>query len=107
MIDSDLMEIIVDYFDKCSLKYAGNSWEALAFASTELGEVYELLLDRQGGWVRNNPDDKSKFSEQKLAEELGDVIMMIMLAGYVEGVNPIQALKDKINRKLEKLNNTP
>lgn len=100
----ELIDIITDYFDKRGLVYPENSWQTMAFANTEIAEVYELLLDRDREWIRNNPEEKEKFTEERLAEELGDVIMMIMLTGYVEGVNPIQALKDKIQRKLEKLN---
>lgn len=100
----ELLDIIIDYFDKRGLVYPDNSWQALGFATTEMGEVYELLLDRDKNWIRNNPEDKPKFNKEDLSEELGDVIMMIMLAGYVEGVNPIQSLKDKIQRKLEKIN---
>lgn len=103
-METDLLDFIVEYFNKRKLVYPDTSWQALGFATTEMGEVYELLLDRDKNWIRNNPDDKPKFNKENLAEELGDVIMMIMLAGWVEGVNPIQALKDKINRKLEKIN---
>lgn len=99
----ELIDIITDYYDKRQLAYP-DVWEALAWANTELGETYELLLSRNKRWVRNNPQNKEEFSKERFAEELSDIIMMIMVAGYVEGVNPIQALKDKIKRKLEKLN---
>lgn len=102
----ELIELIEKYFNGRDLKYP-NAWESLAWAQTELGEVYEILLGWSGDWVRNNPQDHPVKTKEDFAEELGDVIMMVMMAGYVEGVNPIQALKDKINRKLEKLNNTP
>lgn len=99
----ELIDIINNYYDSGQLVYP-DVWESLAWANTELGEVYELLLSRNKQWVRNNPQDHEEFSKEKFSEELGDVIMMLMIAGYVEGVNPIQALKDKIQRKLEKLN---
>lgn len=99
----DLLDTIVDYYDKRQLTYP-DVWEALAWANTELGEVYELLLSRNKRWVRNNPEGKEEFTKERFSEELSDVLMMILVAGYVEGVNPIQSLKDKINKKLEKLN---
>jgi NTP pyrophosphatase (non-canonical NTP hydrolase) len=99
----ELIDLIEAYYNGRDLKYP-DAWQSLGWATTELGEVYELLLARDGGWVRNNPQDHDNFSKEKFSEELGDVIMMLMVAGYVEGVNPIQSLKDKINSKLEKLN---
>lgn len=99
----ELMDVIINYYNKRELVYP-DVWEAMAWANTEIGEVYELLLSRNKRWIRNNPDGKEEFTKERFAEELSDVIMMLMVAGYVEGVNPIQALKDKITRKLEETN---
>jgi hypothetical protein len=99
----ELLDIILDYYDKRGLNFP-NTWESLGWANTELGEVYEQLLAKNSNWVRNNPQDHPPFEKEKFSEEISDVIMMLMVAGYNEGVNPIQSLKDKINRKLEKLN---
>lgn len=99
----ELIDLIEQYYNGRDLKYP-DIWQSLGWANTELAEVYELLLARDGGWVRNNPQDHEGFTKDRLAEELGDTIMMLMVAGYVEGVNPIEALKNKIQRKLEKLN---
>jgi NTP pyrophosphatase (non-canonical NTP hydrolase) len=93
---------VLSYYESRQLKLP-SIWEALGFATTELGEVYELLLSRQGGWVRNNPDSKPSYSPESLSEELGDVIMMLIVAGIVEGVDPLQSLADKIDRKLEQV----
>ena len=78
-------------------------WEAMGWVGAEIGEVYEVLLSN-GGWIRNNPENHPPKDNNDLAEELGDVIFMLMLAGYSEGVNPLEALKAKMARKLEKLN---
>lgn len=77
--------------------------QAVMWAQTEIGEVCELLLARIGGWKRNNPDSHPKFSKELLAEELGDVIMMLLVAGIAEGVDPLHALRMKMRRKLEEL----
>jgi len=74
--------------------------EALMFAHTELGEVYEILLAQQGGWKRNHPEDKPGYSVEALGEELGDAIMMLIIAGVVVGTNPVEALRAKMMRKL-------
>lgn len=99
----ELKEIIENYYEIRGLKWP-DIWEALAFAHTEMSEVYEIILSRNGGWTRNHPENKPEFSKESLSEELGDSILMLLVAGYVEGVNPIQSLKDKISKKLEKIN---
>jgi NTP pyrophosphatase (non-canonical NTP hydrolase) len=78
-----------------------NVWESLAWAATEAGEVYEVLLRGDKEWVRNNKDKEGiPYLPADLAEELGDQIMMLIVAGWAEGVDPIAALKEKMRRKL-------
>jgi NTP pyrophosphatase (non-canonical NTP hydrolase) len=91
---------IEEYYEKRNLHYPTFD-EAMKWAITEVGEVYEVDLVRNPNWVRNNPEDKPEFSAEALAEELGDVIMMIMVAGMVEGVNPLGALLKKMERKMK------
>lgn len=74
--------------------------DAMKFVITELAEVYEFDLSRKT-WIRNNPDDKPSFSKEKLSEELGDAIMMLMVAGIAEGVNPLKSLYEKTQLKLK------
>lgn len=93
-----LIDKIKDYYEKRQL-LRPNIWEALGWATTELGEVYEVLLSKKN-WVRNNPEDHPQPSVDTLAEELGDVIFMLVVAGIVEGVDPIEALEKKMQRKL-------
>lgn len=93
------IELIKDYYEKRGLKWPSFS-DALKWMQTEIAEVYELDLARTGGWVRNNPDDKEAFSSERLAEELGDAIMMLIVAGIVEGVDPLSALEKKIQKRL-------
>lgn len=93
------MQLIVEYARKRQYVMP-NAMQAMAWVNTEIGEVYELLLQKEATWVRNNPDSKTPYSPQQVAEELGDVIFMIMLAGYAEGVNPLDAMKAKMERKL-------
>lgn len=97
----DIVDLVKDYYRKRGLTYPSFD-NAMKFLQTELAEVYELDLARIGGWVRNNPQNKPEFSKEKLAEELGDAIMMLIVAGLAENVNPIQALESKMQRKLGK-----
>lgn len=70
--------------------------EALMWAQTELAEVYELLLAKEGGWVRNNPDKHVAYSDEALAKELGDVILMLLVAGIAADVDPLVAMIKKM-----------
>ncbi len=79
-----------------------NEWEALGFAQTELGEVYELLLAEIPGWTRNHPEDHEGYTAERFAEELGDVMMMVMMAGMAKGVNPLDALAKKLYSKIRR-----
>lgn len=99
MMNDYLVSLIKQYYEYRGLKYP-DVWKSLAFAQTELAEVYELLLDREGGWVRNNPQNKPKFNKEDLAKELGDILMMVIVAGISEDVDPVEALKQKINKKM-------
>ncbi len=99
----DLLKIIINYYEKRGLKWPSFD-NAMKFAIAEIGEVYEIDLTRYSGWVRNNPNNKpTEFDKEKLGDELGDVIMMIMVAGIVEEVDPLAHLVRKINVKLKEL----
>ena len=103
MLTNELKDFIITYFNKRGL-IRPNFDNAMKFAITEIGEVYEIDLASYDGWIRNNPNNKpSKFTKEDIAEELGDVIMMIMVAGIAEGVDPLSALIKKMCRKLGEL----
>jgi NTP pyrophosphatase (non-canonical NTP hydrolase) len=97
---SNLAVKIKDYYEKRQLVHP-TVWEALGWVSAELGEVYEVLMSWNPKWVRNNPQDHPVKSKEDLAEELGDVIFMLVMAGLSEGVDPIEALEKKMERKLQ------
>lgn len=102
--DLSLLGRVYNYYKLRGLKFPSFD-NAMKFLQTELAEVYELDLARIGGWERNNPQNKPSFSPEKLAEELGDAIMMLIVAGIAEGVDPVDALKRKMERKLDELRN--
>ncbi len=91
-----------NYYEIRKLKKP-NVWEALGWAIAELGEVYEVLMSFSGGWVRNNPDKHPPKTKNDLAEELGDVILMLLVAGMQEGVDPLKAMEDKMNQKISEI----
>ena len=96
-----LEELILIYYEVRGL-VKPNVWKALAFADTERGEAMEILLAKDNdGWVRNNPNSKPCWDPDDFAEELGDMIMMLIMAGLAEGVFPVSALLEKMQRKLK------
>jgi len=98
----EIDKLVRSYYDKRKLKWPTFD-EAMKFVHTELGEIYELDLSRIGGFIRNHPESKPQFSKEALAEELGDAIFMLLVAGYSEGVDPLEAMQKKMRDKLEKL----
>jgi len=57
----------------------------------------EKPIAKGGGWTRNNPDDHGAYSDAAFLEELGDAIMMLLVAGVVQcRGDALQALEDKI-----------
>jgi len=98
-----LVQLIKDYYVARGLTFP-NFDNAIKFVITEIAEVLELDLDRSGTWVRNNPENKPKYNKEDMAEELGDAIFMLIVAGIADGVDPLEALTNKINRKMSKTN---
>lgn len=96
-----LEELILFYYQARGL-VKPDVWKALAFRDTELGEAMEILRAKDGDdWVRNNPEAKPGWDPDRFAEELGDAIMMLIMAGLAEGVFPVSALLEKMQRKLK------
>lgn len=96
---NQLTEDVKEYFELRGLKFP-DVWRALAFLDTEKAEALELLLAKDGGWTRNNPENKAPWDQNDFADELGDIIMMAIVTGLAEGVDPIEALEKKMDRKL-------
>lgn len=100
---NELPFVIKDFYERRGLRWP-TAWQAMAFIATEIGGAYEQLLveEVEGlGWVRNNPLNKpDRFDPQKFGEELGDAVLMLMVAGMRYGVNPLQLMLEKMERKL-------
>lgn len=94
----DWADLIGRYYDQRGLKWP-TTQQALLWAMSEVGEAANDLLQGTGGWVRNNPDTRS--GEELLndyATELGDAIMMLIVAGLVVNRNPLAYMHQKIAR---------
>ena len=91
----ELIDIIKDFYVASKLRYPTFD-DAMKFVHMELAEALEVDIARKG-YERNNPEKKPKFSKVLLEEELGDAIRMIMVAGILEGVNPLDGLIAKLS----------
>lgn len=94
-----MVELILRVWREKGLKWP-SAMQALAFATTELGEALELLLERDGGWTRNNPSDKEKFTTDRFEQELADIIMMVQVAGMDYGLDPVARLYKELESKV-------
>jgi len=94
-----MIELIRNYYEIRGLKWPTVE-QAMMLMQTRVSEVYKIIFAREEGWAKNNPDKHKAHIASVLAEELGDAIMMLIVAGIVEGVDPLAALREKIERKI-------
>jgi len=94
---------IHEYYTARGLVYP-TAEQALMWAMTELGEAADELL-RKTKWIRNNPAKETDYDNDKFVEELGDTMMMLMVAGMVSGKDPLKAMEEKIRRKINETYN--
>jgi len=102
----ELNNILKDYYETRGLVWPDFN-DAMKFVHTEIGEAYEVDLVGRN-YLRNNPENKPKpqteeFRKKMLGRELGDAIMMLQVAGMVEGCNPIRELLKKLGSKIGKV----
>lgn len=91
-----IREFIEDYYHFRGLVWP-DTLEALLFLGSEYGEVCDTAVAKQADWIRNNPTTKQ---HEALSSELGDVIMMAMVAAISE--NDSNALLAMVNKCLMK-----
>lgn len=92
-----ITKLVVDHFD-----FAGRSWptleDGLLFLLTEVAEASELVLRSPAkDYKRNHP--KEGYSQERFAEELGDIIYMAIVTGKVARVDPIRAMLQKMSKE--------
>lgn len=80
-----------------------NLEQACLFMMEEAGEVAGALVRLDNPeWVRNNPDKNPAARLQDVQDELADVIIMATLALFMCGSNAHNAVRQKLNKYLEK-----
>ena len=96
---SPLTEKILAWFDVGGLKRP-DFWHAMGFAETERAEALEVIFSREGGWVRNHPENKPEWDREAFGKELGQAVMMIVMAGIAEGIDPLESLDAWLGKKI-------
>jgi len=94
---TDLREIVNSYY-----RFRGyvepDASQALLFLVSEVGELADYLLHNQANWVRNNPENKNG-DRQALASEVADCLLMLVKLSDKLGIDPQQALIQKLESK--------
>lgn len=91
--ESKLVELVQAYYRFRGLTEPDAN-QALLFLVSEVGELADAFVEGQGAWVRNHPD-----KERDIKDEIGDVLMMLTAFAHQLGVDPLDALKAKMERK--------
>jgi NTP pyrophosphatase (non-canonical NTP hydrolase) len=90
---SEIVDVIKQYYQFRGLEKPDEA-QAFQFLVSEVGELADALVSSNGKWVRNNPD-----RERNIADEAGDVLMMLCVTLMDRGIDPFEAMLAKFIRK--------
>ena len=93
MTECNLIQLVQQYYDFRGLTQPDAN-QAFLFLTSEIGELADALVAKQGKWVRNNPN-----RERIIPDEIGDVLMMLTVFAATQGIDPLEALKEKMRSK--------
>jgi len=93
MKNQNLPEIVKQYYEFRSLTQPDAN-QAYLFLASELGELADAFVADQAAWVRNNPG-----KERSVSDEIGDVLMMLTVFAMTQGIDPTEAMLDKMRSK--------
>lgn len=88
-----IRDVILRYYEFRGLSMPAEA-QAFQFLVSEIGELADALVSSNGNWVRNNPD-----RERSIADEAGDVLMMLYVTLMERGIDPYEAMLEKFKRK--------
>ena len=93
MPECNIIEIVKNYYEFRGLTQPDTN-QAFLFLVSEIGELSDALVANQASWVRNNPD-----RERQIPAEIGDVLMMLTVFAATQGIDPIEAMLEKMRSK--------
>ena len=88
-----LNDIVEEYYAYRGLT-TPDANQAYLFLVSEIGEMADALVANQADWVRNNPD-----RERSVEPEIGDVLMMLTVCAAQLGIDPVEAMLNKMKSK--------
>jgi NTP pyrophosphatase (non-canonical NTP hydrolase) len=91
--NNTITEIVRQYYQFRGLTEPDAN-QAFLFLVSEVGELSDAFVEKQARWVRNNPD-----RERDINAEIGDVLMMLTVFAASQGVDPLEAMLAKMERK--------
>lgn len=94
-----LEEVVKDYFTRRKLLWPTDAGQAIFFLVSEVGEFCDAYVHGQANWVRNNPDRHEE--SDLIGKEAGDVLMMLLVACEILGINPVAEMIVKMGDKLK------
>jgi len=93
MSSCNLPAIVQEYYRFRSLTRPDAS-QAFLFLVSEIGELSDAFVEGQAEWVRNNPD-----RHRDVSDEIGDILMMLTVFADTQGIDPVEAMLKKMQRK--------
>ena len=93
MENHTLLKIVKQYYEFRGLTQPDNN-QAFLFLTSEVGELADAVVASQADWVRNNPD-----KNRSVSDEIGDVLMMLTVFANTMGIDPVEAMIEKMKRK--------
>lgn len=88
-----LSELIYSYYDHRKMPMPGAS-NALLFLVSEIGELADAVVHREGTWVRNNP-----LKDRSIEDEIGDCMQMLTVTAMQLGLDPLECMKAKWGKR--------
>ena len=93
MENHNIPEIVKQYYEFRGLARP-DAHQAFLFLTSEIGELADAFVADQGDWIRNNPD-----KDRSVSDEIGDVLMMLTVFSEALGIDPVQAMLEKMEKK--------
>ena len=93
MSDRELINIVDQYYQFRGLTKPDAN-QAFLFLVSEIGELSDAFVEEQAQWVRNKPD-----RERDVKAEIGDVLMMLTVFAASQGIDPQEAMLNKMRSK--------
>lgn len=87
-----LEEIVKRYYEFRGYEVP-DAGQALLFLVSEVGELADAHVHSQALWVRNNERERS------VPDEVGDVMMMLVMYCAAQGLDPAGVMLDKMRAR--------